>query len=107
MPYSRQPPKIAPTGRVTLQLSTAQRDLFVQSDRTPRGLIHELRRAPVREGKLSVRVTQASLAALIEAVAAMNAPDRRAEKALDSLMRYLESLEERFGPPADEETETN
>ena len=64
--------RVAPTGNAPLRLDTSQRDMFVRSPDLPRGLRHALHKAPVRDGKLSVRVTRAELEALI--VAAANAP---------------------------------
>lgn len=54
--------RAAPTGKVTVRLDTSRRDLFVRSPETPRDLIHALRKASVRDGKLSVRVRRSELA---------------------------------------------
>ena len=105
MPYSRQRPRIAPTGRVTLRLNTLQRDLFIHSPDTPKNLAHVLHRATVREGKLTVRVSREELDALIAAAANVEAPDRQTDRALAALLRYMESLEDRFAEPEPEEVE--
>lgn len=101
MPYSRQRPRLAPTGRITVRLTPAQRDLLLASSHTPKDVAHALHRASVREGKLGVRVTRASLDALILAAAQLPTVDREAERALDGLLRYLESLADRFADPPD------
>ena len=103
MPYSRQRPRIAPTGRVTIRLNTVQRDLFTGADATPKSLMHTLRRAPVREGQLSVRVDRETLDALIAIAAKAHASDRKAERELDALLSYLESLADRFAEPEENE----
>lgn len=99
MPYSRQRPRIAANGRIAVRLTTAQRDLFVRDADVPRPLSHELHRAPVKAGKLSVRVTRESLDALIAAAAKMPAGNRDDERSLATLVRYLEGLEDRFAEP--------
>ena len=101
MPYSRQRPLLAPTERITVRLKTDQRDRFIQATGTPKNLAHELHRAPVRAGKLSLRVTRESLEALIAVAAQSPAADRREDRALATLLRYLESLEDRFADPND------
>lgn len=101
MPYSRQRPRIAPNGRVPVRLTTAQRDLFIKAGETPRELGYALHRAPVRSGKLRVRVTRAALEALISVAAKSGARDREEERALGTLVRYLEGLEDRFEPGDD------
>lgn len=62
-----------------------------------------MHRAPVRGGKLSVRVTREELGALIAAAAKIGITDRRAERSVDTWLRYLESLEDRFDDPEDSE----
>lgn len=99
MRFSRQRPRVAPTGRITVRLTTGQRDLFIKAGRTPKDLAYALHRAPVRGGKLSIRVTREVLDALIAAAAISRAPDRRAEQDLAALLRYLEALEDRFAEP--------
>jgi hypothetical protein len=89
-------PRVAPGGRVAVRLNPAQRDLFVGSSLTPRNLVYALRQAPVREGKLSVRVRRAELEAMIAAAAAAPDTGRREEQELAALERYLEGLEDRF-----------
>jgi uncharacterized protein (DUF1778 family) len=96
MPYSRQRPRIAPTGRVTIRLTPAQRDLFIHSAATPKNIGHLLHGAAVRDGKLSIRVNRESLEALIQVAAKIRFPDRGMERELSTLSRYLESLEDRF-----------
>jgi hypothetical protein len=94
--------RVAPTGKVTVRLDTSQRDLFVRSAETPRDLAHALRKAPVRDGKLSVRVRRSELAALIAVAARAPVEGKREEREVASLLRYLESWEERFEDPAEE-----
>lgn len=101
MPYSRQRPRIAPTGRVSLRLHTGQRDLLVHAPGTPPGLGHALHRAPVRAGKLTLRVGRGELEALIAVAANLRPTDRRTERELDALLRYLESREEQFAEAAE------
>jgi hypothetical protein len=105
MPYLRRLPRIAPGGRVSLWLNPAQRDLFIRSPDTPRALGHALHHAPVRKGKLTLRVTRESLDALITVAARFAAQSRDEERAVSTLLRYLESLEDRFDDafPADED----
>ncbi len=99
---ARLRPRVSATGRVSLRLGLAQRDGFLRNRDLPRALAHALRNAPVREGRLSVRVARAELEALIVAVADAMARDRRAERELAPLARYLEGLEDRFlDPPED------
>ena len=99
MPYRRQRPRIAHTGRVTVRLSTEQRDLFIHHPATRMPLGHALHRAPVRKGELSVRVNREELEQLIAVAADFEAEDKRSERALASLLRYLETLEDRFEDP--------
>ncbi|MDF3058135.1 MAG: hypothetical protein K0R17_2350 [Rariglobus sp.] len=106
MHYSRRQPRVAPTGRITVRLSTDQRDLFIKASEVPRDLAHALHRAPVRGGKLSIRITREFLDALIAAAAKSQAPDRRAERDLVALLGYLEGLEERF-ETTDDTTESD
>lgn len=101
MPYSRQRSRIAPTGRVTIRLTPAQRDFFLEAGATPKDLGHALHRATVREGKLTLRVTRESLDALIAVAARTRVPDRRLERELLTLLRYLESMEDRFAESDD------
>jgi hypothetical protein len=96
MPYSRQRPRVAPTGRIGVRLTTAQRDLFVQAKETPQDVAHALRRAPVKAGKLSLRLKREELESLIAAAVNTRARDNDDERALATLVRYLEGLEKRF-----------
>lgn len=105
MAYTRRRHRIAHSGRVTLRLSPAQRDLFLHSPELPQGLGHTLHRAHVREGKLTARVTRGDLDVLIAVAAKVSAADRRSERELDTLLRYLEGLEDRFAEPQDENTD--
>lgn len=91
--------RVAPTGRVSIRLGTAQRDLFARSADTPRNLACTLRNAPVRDGKLSVRVTRPELASLIAIAARAPAEGKREERELATLVRYLEGIEDRFRDP--------
>ena len=102
MPFSRRQPRIASGGRVTLRLTVVQRDRLLASPALPKNLGHLLHRAPVREGRLGVRVTRAELAALIAAAAEVKARDDREERALGALLRYLETQEERFEDVSEE-----
>jgi hypothetical protein len=103
MPHSRRLPAVPATGRVAVRLDTAQRDLFIHAKGTPANLGHLLHRAPVRNGKLTVRLSRAELNALIGAAADVTAPDKKTERALDTLLRYLEGLEDRFEEEQTEE----
>ena len=103
MPYQRRRPRIPATGRVTLWLNPAQRDLFVHSPDTPRALSHALHHAPVQKGKLTLRVTRDALDALIAAAAKFAPQSRDEDRALATLLRYLESLEDRFAEDVDDE----
>ena len=96
MPHQRRRPRIPANGRVTLWLNTAQRDVFVHSRETPQALGHALHRAPVKKGKLTLRVTRESLDALILAAANATPKNASEERAFNTLIRYLESLEDRF-----------
>ena len=102
MPHQRRLPRIPATGRVTLWLNPAQRDLFVHSPETPRALSHALHHAPVQKGKLTLRVTRDLLDALIAAAAKFAPQSRDEERALATLLRYLESLEDRFADEVDD-----
>lgn len=99
MPYSRQRPRIAANGRIAVRLTTRQRDLFTHDADIPRPLSFALRQAPVRAGKLSVRITREGLDALIAVAAKAPANNRDEEKDLAVLVRYLEGLEDRFSEP--------
>lgn len=101
MPYSRQRPRIAPAGRITIRLTTGQRDFLLKSAELPKALGHTLHRAVVRRGELSMRVTRDELDALIVIAAAMRVPDRKSERELATFLRYLESMEDRFEDPDD------
>ncbi len=103
MPYSRQRPRIPPTGRVTIRLTPAQRDVLTAQANLPQRLGHALHRAPVRRGELSLRVTRSELDAIIVAAAGAAVPDRAAERALATFLRYLESMEDRFGEVEEED----
>lgn len=92
-------PRVAANGRVSVRLSPSQRDLFTRAATVPRDLAFALRNAPVREGKLSVRVRRAELEAMTAAAVAASAADRRQERELASLVRYLEGLEDSFAEP--------
>ncbi len=102
MSYLRQRPRIAPTGRVTLRLTPAQRDELLRAERMPAPLGHALHRAPVKRGWLNLRVGRGELDVLIMAAAEVRAADKREERVLTSLLDYLEDLEERFVDPENE-----
>jgi hypothetical protein len=97
---------VAANGRVSVRLSPAQRDLFTRSSRLARDLSHALRQAPVREGKLSVRVRRTELESMIAAAADASPEDRREQRELASLLRYLEDLEDRFDEVGEHEEDT-
>lgn len=99
MPYSRRRPRVAPTGRISLRLNTRQRDLLIHAADTPKDVGHALHHAPVRDGKLALRVTRHALDALIAVVARTDFPDRRSERELDAFLHYLESRADRFAEP--------
>jgi hypothetical protein len=102
MPFSRQRSRIAANGRVSIRLNTFQRDLFLDNRDVPASLAYTLKNAPVRDGKLSVRVNSRELDALILAAARISSPDKRLTRELDTLLRYLERLEDRFAEPEGE-----
>jgi hypothetical protein len=101
MPYSRQRPRIPATGRIAVRLTPAQRDVFLASPGLAKDLGHQLHRAPVREGKLAVRLTRAELDALIAVAAGVPVANPEADRALDTLLRYLEDLADQFELPPD------
>lgn len=98
MPFARQRPRVAPHARVSVRLATAQRDRLLAAA-LPRELGHLLHRARVTGGKLTVRLTRTEIETLITTAAAISAPDRRTDRELASLLRYLESIEDRFANP--------
>jgi hypothetical protein len=102
MPYSRQRPRLAASSRVSIRLSIEQRDLFLRSGDTPKDLGHALHRAPVRDGKLTVRVSRAQLDRMIEIAARTSGRDRREQRSLDTFIRFLENMSDRFEDEAGE-----
>lgn len=100
---TRLRPRVALNGRISVRLNPEQRDLCARAAETPRDLAYALRNAPVREGKLSVRVGRAELDALIAAVAGAPAEGRREERELAVFVRYLEGLADRFEEAPEEE----
>lgn len=96
MPFQRQRSRVEATDRVSVRLNTRQRDLLIASPETPRKLGHLLHRAPVRDGKLSVRLTRGEIESLVAAAARAAPVERSVERELNGLLRYLESLEDRF-----------
>jgi hypothetical protein len=102
MPYSRRRPRISATGRVSVRLSTRQRDLFLGSRDVPASLVFALKHAPVRDGKLSLRITRSELDHLIATVAKIAPRDKAHERDLNTFLDYLDGLEDRF-----EETESD
>jgi uncharacterized protein (DUF1778 family) len=103
MPYSRQRPRIAATGRVSVRLNTRQRDLFLDRRDVPAALAFALKNAAVRDGKLSLRVTRDELDRLIAAAASVTPENKSETRELNAFLSYLENLEDRFEEPADEE----
>jgi hypothetical protein len=73
--------------------------MFIASATVPKDLGHVLHRAAVRGGELSVRVDRADLDRLIMAAANQSSPDKRAERKLEALLRYLETMSDRFEEP--------
>jgi hypothetical protein len=82
----------------SLALTSFQRDLFLNNRDVAPDLAHALKRAPVRSGKLGVRVSSRELDTLILATAQICSPDRRVQRELDMLVRYLERMEDSFEP---------
>ncbi|MCR6656779.1 MAG: hypothetical protein NVV63_13430 [Opitutus sp.] len=105
MPFSRKRPRIAASGAVSVRVDPHQRDLLMKAPGMPASLGHALHRAPVREGKLSVRMSRENLDTAIAALARVPAEGRDEERELDTLLRYLETLADRFedGEPDEEE----
>ena len=103
MPYLRQQRRIPANGKVAIRMTPAQRDLFTTSRDTPIDLGFSLRKAPVREGELSIRVNRHQLDALIGIAARSRAPDKHAEKKLETFIRYLEKNEDRFADEDDDQ----
>jgi hypothetical protein len=58
-----------------------------------------LHHAHVERGELSVRLNRESLDALIASAAAIKPEGLAADRAIDTLLRYLESLADRFEEP--------
>lgn len=96
MPYLRQRQRIAANGRVAVRLNPGQRDVLLRSPHIPKDLGHLLHHAPVKKGKLEIRTDRPTLAAMIAAVVAAPVSDRDTQRALDTFVRYLEGLEDRF-----------
>jgi uncharacterized protein (DUF1778 family) len=96
MLFSRRRPRIAATGRVSVRLTTSQRDLFLGGRAVPPALAFALKHAPVRDGKLSLRVTRDELDRLIAAAAQVTPANKADARVLDIFLSYLESLEDRF-----------
>ena len=99
MLFLRRKPKLAPTARVTIRLTTDQRDQLLHSPALPRALGHLLHRAPVKKGKLEIRVNRSELDTLIETGAKQPVARRADEKALDVFLLYLENQADRFDEP--------
>ena len=99
MPYSRQRPRIAPTGRVTIRLTLWPRDLFIHSPATPKYLGHLLRHVPVKKEKLEIAVSREALDQLIAVAAKSSVAGKEAEHALDTFLLYLETIADRFEEP--------
>ena len=96
MPYLRRRPKIPAQGRAPVRMTPAQRDLLIARPELPRPQGQLLHRARVGEGKLQVRFTRDELDAVIAAAIRIPAPDRAAERALDTFIDYLEDQSDRF-----------
>jgi hypothetical protein len=65
----------------------------------PATLAFALKRAPVRDGKLSVRVSRIELDALIAAAAKITPESKARVRELNALLGYLEEIEDRFEEP--------
>jgi hypothetical protein len=81
---------------VTLRLVTWQRDLFLADPAISRSLAAALKRAPVRDAKLGVRVNRDELDALILAAARHQPEGKEREREVNALLAYLEGIEDRF-----------
>lgn len=103
MPHSRQLPRIPFNGKIGVRLKPFQRDQLLRSSCVPPELGHRLHRAPVRKGRLEIRADLPGVEAMITAAVEAPAPDRAAERALDTFVRYLEDLADRFERPAEED----
>lgn len=103
MAFSRQRPRIAATGRVSVRLNPSQRNLLLDHRDLPAPLAFALKHAAVRDGKLNVRVTRPELDRLIVAVAAIRPLEPRERRTLDAWLDYLESLDDRFEDHAADE----
>lgn len=88
---------------MAVRLTTEQRGLFLRLHSLPRELGHPLHHAVVRRGKLQVRVTRSELDTLIAAAAQARAADAAGERALTALLGYLESIEDRFAEPNEDD----
>jgi hypothetical protein len=105
MPYLRRLPRIPAHGKTSIWLTPSQRDLLLRTAGLSRDLGHLLHRAPVRKGKLEVRVGREALdtmilagAAAIPALPPGPAPRALVEtrRVLDTFVRYLEEQADRF-----------
>jgi len=96
MPYLRRRQRIPATGRVTIKLTTAQRDQLINSPGLPLKLGHLLHRSPVKQGKLHVRVTRPELNMLILCAVDLPTPSLATKRAVDVFLGYLETQEDRF-----------
>jgi hypothetical protein len=113
MPYLRQRQRIPATGKIGVRLTTDQRDFLLASPGLAREAAFALKRAPVKKGKLEVRMGRGSLDAMI-AVAAAAIPDLppgpaprsliEMRRSLNVFVGYLENLSDRF---EDEEEQEN
>ena len=101
MPYLRQRQRLAANERVGVRFNLEQRDRLLRSPHLPREIAHRLHRAPVKKGKLEIRLGRDSLDAVI--LAAANLPEDAsptaklsARRADAIFLRYLENLADRF-----------
>jgi hypothetical protein len=104
MPYLRQRQRIAANGRIGVRLNPGQRDQLLRSPLLSRQTGHLLHRAPVRKGKLEIRLDRASLDAMILAAASFPEEESAhskvaARRAHATFLRYLEGLADRFEEP--------
>lgn len=96
MAYLRRQRRFGASERVTVRLTTAQRDVLLGARGVSPTLGHLLHRAHVTDGQLAVRLARGELDTLIAAAANVAVADRQAERGMATLLRYLESIEDRF-----------
>jgi hypothetical protein len=103
MPYLRRLPRLSPTARISVRLTTEQRDLLIASASIPKDVAHALHRAAVAQAKLKVSMGRQDLDSLISGAAKIQSADPDIERTLSALLDYLESLADRFEDPVVDE----